>query len=467
MSTGSWVRAYRPGENESHSTRRYRRILWTGLANGLAQVVSMAAGLFSLRLTVRYLGPERYGLWVAVSAWLQVLAFTDFGVGNGLINLLSEANGKDDKELARQYLSSAAALLSGLSLFLFGAFALTWHYLNWATVFNVKSALAASEVAPTVMILAFSFFLDFPLGLAGRVYAAYQEGYVSCIWAVGGSLAGLVAIVLSTSLHLGLPSLALSIVAARSLVKLANTVDLFRRSKRWLRPTVSLVRWHTMRKLLRLGGLYSVANIGFLLEMQAPYIVGPHVVGLSALGRFGVAQRLYSTALILPTMFISPLWPAFGEAITRRDFAWVRRTLVRCYKVTLVLCVPLIIGITLMGPWLISVWVGPRLVPERSLLALLGMWFVARVWRETHTMVLNGSGRILGQATYGTVSAICGLFFAEMLGRHFQLDGLISGWLLGFLILNAWLFPAEVWHFLSRNATEASIPHPTERSEGI
>jgi len=427
----------------------------------------MAVGLISLPLTVRYLGPERYGLWVAISAWLQVLAFTDFGVGNGLVNLLSEANGKDDRELARQYLSSAMALISTFSLFLAGAFALTWHYVDWVAVFNVKSQLAASEVAPTVMVLAVFFFLDFPLGLAGRVFAAYQEGYVSSMWAVGGSLASLVAIVAATSLHLGLPYLALSIVAARGLVKLANTVDLFRRSKRWLRPSLSLVRWNTMRKLLRLGGLYSAANVGFLIEMQAPFIVGPHVVGLSAIGQFGVAQRLYSTALILPTMFLSPLWPAFGEAIARRDFDWVRTTLIRCYKLSLVLGVPLAIGLILMGQWLISIWVSPLLVPERPLLALLGMWFLARIWREIHTMLLNGSGRILGQATYGTVSAICGLFFAEMLGQHFQLNGLISGWLLGFLLLNAWLFPAEVWHLLSKNATRVSTGRAAERSMEI
>jgi O-antigen/teichoic acid export membrane protein len=166
-------------------------------------------------------------------------------------------------------------------------------------------------------------------------------------------------------------------------------------------------------------------------------------------------------------MFISPLWPAFGEAITRRDFSWVHTTLRRCYKLILVVCFPLIAGITLMGPWLISIWVGPRLVPERSLLALLGIWFLARVWRETHTMLLNGSGHILGQATYGTASAICGLFLAGMLGRHFQLNGLIFGWLLGFLILNAWLFPAEVWRFLASNATGASTRRATERFQGI
>lgn len=61
----------------------------------------------SVPLTLRYLGTERYGLWMTISSVIAVLGFSDLGLNNGLLNGISQANGTNDRELARRYVSSA------------------------------------------------------------------------------------------------------------------------------------------------------------------------------------------------------------------------------------------------------------------------------------------------------------------------------------------------------------------------
>ena len=47
------------------------------------------------------------------------------------MNAVSEANGKDDRELATRYVSSAFFMLSGVSLLLLIIFAIVYPWVPW------------------------------------------------------------------------------------------------------------------------------------------------------------------------------------------------------------------------------------------------------------------------------------------------------------------------------------------------
>jgi O-antigen/teichoic acid export membrane protein len=77
------------------------------MASGLSLVISITAGLIAVRLTLRYLGTERYGLWMTISSVIAFPGFSGLGINNGLLNGIPIAHGRDDRQLARQYVSSA------------------------------------------------------------------------------------------------------------------------------------------------------------------------------------------------------------------------------------------------------------------------------------------------------------------------------------------------------------------------
>lgn len=429
---------------------RHRRIIWSGGASSVAQVVSILAGLVSLPLTVGYLGAERYGLWIAISAWLQLFAFSDLGVCNALVNLLSEANGRRDVQAARRHFSTAFFLLWGISAILICAFVVISPHVPWGHVFNLKRASGADEARNTVLVLATFFFIEIPLGTINRVYASYQQGYISSIWQIAGSITSLISIIVVAHFKLGLPYLALSIAGSRSSLQVLNLSYLFFYEKPWLRPSFGLINRASARRLFGTGILYSMANIGFLLEVQAPYIVGPHAIGLAALGSFGVAHRMYSTAVTLPLMFLGPLWPAYGEAFARGDIRWVRETLARSRRICLGCGIPIVGSIILLGPFVVTKLMRGKATVDRPLLALLGCWFFMRMWREVHSMLLNGGDNVFGQATYGLGSALLEIGLAYILGTWFGADGMTIGWIAGFMLLAGWLMPWQVHRQLGR-----------------
>ena len=88
------LRVFFSKDNQSRGVERIKRAGITGITSMLGQGITIAAGLISLPLTVKYLGKEQYGIWLAINSLLQWLYISNLGLsGNALVNKLSDANG--------------------------------------------------------------------------------------------------------------------------------------------------------------------------------------------------------------------------------------------------------------------------------------------------------------------------------------------------------------------------------------
>ena len=95
---------------------RSRRATLTALTNLVAKLVTVGTSFATVPLTLHYLGDERFGLWMTISSLSALLAFADFGLGNGLLNAVAEASGRDDPAAIRRLVASAAAMLGTVAL---------------------------------------------------------------------------------------------------------------------------------------------------------------------------------------------------------------------------------------------------------------------------------------------------------------------------------------------------------------
>ncbi len=86
-------------------------------------------------------------MWLTISSLITWMSMTDFGLaGMALVNVLAEASGKEDREGAQQYTSSAFWALTGVSV-LSGILAVAFfRYIPWRAVFRVSAATSTHEL---------------------------------------------------------------------------------------------------------------------------------------------------------------------------------------------------------------------------------------------------------------------------------------------------------------------------------
>ncbi len=68
--------------------------------------ISLIIGFLIVPLTLHYLSPIKYGIWLTISSMVGWFTFFDIGLGNGFRNKFAEAKAKNDFELARIYVST-------------------------------------------------------------------------------------------------------------------------------------------------------------------------------------------------------------------------------------------------------------------------------------------------------------------------------------------------------------------------
>src|SRR5688572_15429592 len=121
------------------SRERYRRVGLTFLATVAGRGAAAVASLIAVPVMLSYLGAERYGLWAALSSASAALLFADLGIGNGLLSVLAEDEGRDDRQAAQKDVSSAFIALLAVAVILAVVFAVVYPRVDWARLFRVAS----------------------------------------------------------------------------------------------------------------------------------------------------------------------------------------------------------------------------------------------------------------------------------------------------------------------------------------
>lgn len=422
---------------EGRSKERYRRAALTVLASVAAKGISILTVLISVPLTVGYLGAERYGLWMTISSVVAMLVFADMGMGNGLLNAVSEANGRDDREAARRYVSSAFFMLSGVAAVVGGVFLILYPFISWQGLFNVASGAAVKESGPAMAVFIACFVVNIPLGIVQRIQAGYQEGFLNDLWAGFGSLLGLGGVLSAVYLESGLPWLVLAMAGAPALASLLNGVVLFGFKRPWLRPRWKGVTGDAAGKVFQTGILFFVLQAAMALAFFSDNLVAAQILGPEAVTQYSVPFRLFGVVPMILGAVLSPLWPAYGESIARGDLTWVKKTLTRSMAMTLLVAGAVSVSLVLFGVPLIHLWVGPKITPPFFLMLGLGVWTVMAAAGNALAVFLNGVNVIRFQAVCAVFMAVCAVIAKIFLARAIGVSGIIWGTVIAYALFTA------------------------------
>ncbi|MFC1545940.1 lipopolysaccharide biosynthesis protein [Pseudomonadota bacterium] len=416
---------------DGREKERHRRILLSYIASFSAKIIGIAALIISTPLTLDYLGTERFGIWMTLSSLIVVLGFADLGIGNGLLNIIAEAHGRDDKKMAKRAVASSIVFLTTIGLILSLVFAMIYPMLDWGHLLGISAQESASEAGEAVAVLVGCVAINLPLLTAQRVQAGFQEGFQASLWQAVGSVFMLVGILLVIYIQAGLPWLVLAAVGGPTVAMGLNWTHQFFFVRRWLLPSLDSIEWKMAQRVVTLGAVWAWFQLMSFVGTAADNLIISHLFGAEAVGGYAVMARLLSGLLIAQVLSAS-LWPAFAEAFERGDLDWVRKT----FRRTLILFSTYgLISALVMGFgsfWIIRIWVGPEMEPSPLMALGFALWsFITNFFAAIAALMANN--RLIKQLTWlTTVGALCSLFlkllFAPLLGITWVIWATVVGY---------------------------------------
>ncbi len=438
-------------EPQSPGRRRYRSIAHALLTGVAGKGVNLLVLFVSVPLSLSCLGVARYGIWIAMTSVLSWLSIADVGLGNGLMNLLADARGREREDLAQRYIATAfwglaviAATLAALSLPVV-------ERINWQYLLNIRDIAVADETRSAMLVAVWCFLLALPLSIVSKVYVGYQQGAPANAWAAASSLAELVALVLVTQARGGLVALTIAVLGTRALVLFANACYLFG----YRRPDLAPLPWRidlgSLRAIFGVGVLFFLSQMQSLLVFQSDVLIISHFLGPGSITPYSVTFRLFAYVNV-PLQLAAPYFlAAFGEAHGRGDAGWVRLAFRRLLLGSLCWTLPLLFVLDIGYRLIISKWAGAEALPGQALVLWMSGWTLLLAITTPMFIVLTATRNFARMVGFAYVAAALNVLLAIVLAQRFGVVGVSAGMVLANAICCVAPYVAETLRFFRRS----------------
>ena len=454
---GHWARFSSGGDSpDGRNAERYRRILWAIASSMASKAVRGVSQAVIVGLAIQHLGASSYGLWVTAVSALGWLSWGQAGLAPGLTNVISAAEGKEQREDQAVHFTTAIVLVSAIAivLLLIGQALLYWG--GPVFIFPTDSAADVQgqrelwrQFLNVALVLA---VLRLPLGLIESTFVGLQYVHLLRIFDMLGQVVCTVAAVL---LVLGDSSNTVFLLGtglAAEFGVLTAFVVLVTRVRPYLLPRPSHFDIRASSELFSLSGGYFVLQItGYLVSHGGALILAayhsPKVVPI-----YTMTFLLYQMAAGLWMMVITGAWGAMGEAAARGDWPWVRHAQHRTILLTMVICGTFCLAIALGGNLLLRLWSGNRFSAEPAFFVIMAIYFCIHAWGNAHQLLLSAIGVVWQQLLPGVLNAILALGLAWLLIPRYGVVGLAGAQALAFGLTGFWMFPAQLRKFMKRHS---------------
>lgn len=359
------------------------------LIKGWSCVVQFLIVPLSLQCLTKY----EYGIWLTINSILMGIDAIDVGLGNGLRNRLAEAMALDNRDMARQQVSTTFFMLVMIMLPLIMLFAVSMQFVDCNALMNVSPELVPDMrgiLVASVAIMGSTFIFKF----IGNMYMGLQLPAINNLLVVLGQTVSLgVLFVLSLLGHSSLMTVAVAFTASPLLVYLIAYPVSFCGKYSFLAPSLRFFDKESLHSLFGLGVKFFVIQVSGLMLFMSSNVIISHVMNPAEVTPYQIAYRYFSILYMLFAIIASPLWSATTDAYTKGDWDWIRRAM-RKMNMLLVVSVAFVMLMIVVAPLFYHLWIGDKVEVELSLNIMMAIYSYMLVVSNSYSYILMGIGKI-------------------------------------------------------------------------
>lgn len=391
----------------------------------LMKVACILASLLIVPLTIGYVNPTQYGIWLTLSSVIGWVTFFDLGLGNGFRNKFAEAKARGNTLLARQLLSTTYLTIGAIVVTVYVVTLVVNHFLDWPAILKVSTEFR-EELSRVFIIVILFTCVNMVANVFGTLLQADQKpGYSSVITAIG-QYVSLIAIFLLGKFTSGsLTNLAVFYSGIPCLVMLVSSLLAFHfTSYKQYAPSFKYYDRKLIGQIMGLGYQFFIIYLCLIAIFQVISLVITREIGPLGVTQYNIANRYFNIIFMLISIIVTPFWSAFTDAYTKKDFSWMQsmiRKLQQCW------CAFVVVGLfmLLFSRVFYKLWVGDSVSIPFALSSVMLLLVLAQSFGNIFMCLINGIGTVRIQLVTYVIFALVAWPLLTYAARYFGLTGLV------------------------------------------
>ncbi|MRI02607.1 oligosaccharide flippase family protein [Kriegella sp. EG-1] len=385
------------------------------------KVVSIAISLIVVPLTLNYVNPSRYGVWLTLSSIVAWFSFFDIGITHGLRNKFAEAKANGDDESAQIYVSTTYGILAIVFTSVWLIFIAINPFLDWSSLLKLAPEYAA-DVSKLALIVFTYFCLQFVLQTITTVITADQEpARASLINVIGQIITLIVIVILVQTTEGSLVNLGLALCVSPLIALIGANFFFFRGKYKAYRPKFSKIKFSHAKGLFNLGVIFFVIQIAGLVQYESANIIISRSFGPSDVTSYNIVYKYFNILSMGFMIFLTPFWSASTEAYLKKEIDWIKNSVKKYNYLNLAF---LGAGIIMLfgSETIYNLWLGKDVVDIDFVLSFWGFaFFMVSLYGSKYVSFLNGISALRMQFWASIFSPILYLIIAYLLIDYFKM----------------------------------------------
>ncbi|KAA9039598.1 MATE family efflux transporter [Ginsengibacter hankyongi] len=391
------------------------------IASFLIKGISIAISLILVPLTIHYINPSRYGIWLTLSSIVGWFSFFDIGLTQGLRNKFAEAKAKGEDDLAQIYVSTTYAILALIFFFVWILFLIVNHFLNWSHILNITENMQ-SEISILAVIVFTYFCLQFVLRVITTLIIADQQPAKSSLIDVFGQIFSLIFILILVKTTQGsLVKLGIALCVSPLLVLIGANLFFFRGVFKKFRPVYSKIKFPYAKGLFNLGMVFFIIQVAGIIQYETANIIIARNFGTLEVTSYNIVYKYFGILNMIFVIFITPFWSASTEAYLKRDIQWIKNAIKKYTKLNMLLlglgCLMLVFSQAVY-----RIWLGKGTVTIGFYISFWGLiYFNISMFAAKYVYFLNGINALRIQFWASLLSPVFYVILAILFINYFKM----------------------------------------------
>lgn len=399
--------------------------------------VTLALGIFTTPLLLRWLGEERFGTFRVLQDWWAYSTIFEYGLGGALVARLAMVVSRNDARATRRLIATGLRMYVRVTLALL-AMGLLWIAFlpGLITVKNISTT--ELRMGGFVLLLA---GLLLPLTVFRCLAEAKQRSYVVNLLLTMQSLLMTGLLLLAAWLGGGLigQSLATTLVLV-----LLPTYLIYEARQQYPGILNEAVDQETAQDLQTLNGPTLLFNLSGRISLFTDNIVIAWGLGAWAVAPFFLTQRLANIALTQFQAIGNATWAGLVELHMQGESDVFRQRLLELTSFVSSVGIVVLVPLAAYNRYFVARWVGPENFAGEKVTLLscfnIWLWGIIALWGWP----ITGTGNIGKWVPYAFVAMLINVIVSIVGVLQLGFIGPLLGTTIGFVGIYSWSMPLVI-----------------------